>query len=54
MPPQLIVAQPFLLERQAERLGQREHLVVVAAMRSEQRPDAHWFAGLVVHAHRGH
>ena len=52
--PKLVVAKPFLLERQPQRLGQRKHLVIVPAVRSEQRPDPHFLARLVVHAHGGH
>jgi len=43
-----IVAQGFDLERHAQRLGQRENLIVVAAMGAEERPHpgfAHVVAG---------
>ena len=52
--PKLVVAQPFFFERHAERLGQREHLVIIAAVRSEQSPDPHFLARLVVHSDGGH
>ena len=53
-PSQLIVVETFYFERQAERLGKRNDLVIVAPVRPEQRQDAHWFAAIVVHAQRGH
>src|SRR5205807_1741203 len=40
-PPQRIVAQRLFLERQPQRLGQREHLIIVPPVRPEQRP--HFF-----------
>jgi len=52
--PQLVEAQLLFFERQAERVGQRKNLVVVAPVRAEQRPDAHRSVCLVVHARHGH
>jgi hypothetical protein len=52
--PELVVAQPFLLERQPKCLGQCKYLIIVAAVRPEQRPDPHFLACLVVHADGGH
>ena len=39
-PAQHVVAEPLLLERKAERLRQREHLVIVPAMRPQECPNA--------------
>ena len=52
--PEVIIVQPLLLERQPERFGEREHLVVVTPVRPEKRPDAEFLLCLVVHGHGGH
>lgn len=52
--PKLVVSQPFLLERHAQRFGKSKHLVIIAAVRSKKSPDPHSPARLVVHADGRH
>jgi hypothetical protein len=49
MPP-VIESKHLLLERQAERFGECKHLVIVAAMRTKDGPDA--LGGSIGHARR--